>query len=190
MRKTSIVIAILSLIFLPVLIEACHSKSDCDCCDQPITSKPYSMQDVYLTTTVNGMAAQYRVNPKQVRFGFEIDPKYLAFSRGYRPTMGTYADCAPPVPTSKEKFTSVKITSETAITTNNNDTYAAGSDLATHFLLTGFIKNDVMTGLTFSFTPAFGVKADQEHNFKFKFTVDDGREFELESGHFLLLKDQ
>lgn len=186
MKTLKIYFCIVALMLVPVLMDSCGS--DCDCCG-PFETKEFTIKDLFLSVS-NTSATQpvpHSIAPKDLIFGFEMNVSYALRERtdSYKGTMGAYA-CDPVMPGSKQKFTALKITSESALQTSGK-TFAAGDDLSNVFLLTDFNLNQSLHTNTFHFSPVFVMTTKAEHNFKFSFTLDDGQEFELQSGPYELI---
>lgn len=185
MKSFKIAACILSLLLVPVLMDSCV-----DNCTGGSPAKDFTINDMFLSTgTSDGTKpVPHSIKTSNLVFNFEMSVSYanLNHTDPYKGTMGAYA-CDPVFPSSKNKFTSLKITADKTLTTNNGQTFTAGSDLSALFLLTGFNLNQPLQATMFHFTPVFSVSAKSEYNFTFAFTLDDNKSFSLQSGFYELI---
>jgi len=177
----------LSLIMFPVIIESC-CNSGWKCCDIP-DPKTYSVNALSMkTTTFNGTTyvdAPAQIKPRDISFNFKLDVTYLSHHL-FRPTMAAYA-CDPVPDSSKEKVTAFSITSDQPLELSENVIFAAGTELKKLFSLAESIEGNPFYYDQFNMVPGFGVLKEQDHEFTFRFTLDDGRIFEARSGVHTLL---
>ena len=121
-------------------------------------------------------------------FNFDLDITYLAMQEREttRPTMAAYA-CDPLPNSSKEKINEFSITSDQPLVLSDKVTIAAGTDLSQAFSLGQSFEGDYFYLAAFNMVPSFVVQTAQDHEFTFRFTLDDGRIFEVRSGIHTLL---
>jgi hypothetical protein len=178
-----------SLITLPVIIESC-CMTGTSCCNLP-EPKKFTVNDITLkVTTFNGtdyVTAPQSIKPKEMTFNFNLAVTNLAMGeRMIRPTMSAYA-CDPVPDSSKEKINEFTITSDQPLVVSEQLTIPAGSDLSSGFSLGQSFQGDYFYLRAFNMVPNFPVQTSQDHEFTFRFTLDDGRVFELRSGVHTLL---
>ena len=176
---------VLSLITLPVIIESCCS-SGWRCCDLP-APRTYSVNNLSMkTTTFDGskyVDAPSQIKPKEMSFNFTLDVTYLSMyeRKIIRPTMAAYA-CEPLPNSSKEKITALSITSDQVLELSDQSVIPAGTDIKKYFSLGGSFEGGPFYYESFIMVPNFYVPTVEDHEFTFRFTIDDGRIFEVRSG--------
>lgn len=189
MKITRISLFALSLIVLPVIIESCCMSGGC--CNMP-EQKKFTVNSITVETmTFDGskyIAAPQSIKPKEMSFNFDLDITYLAMQelRTIRPTMAAFA-CDPMPNSSKEKITDFTITSDQPLVLSETVTLAAGTDLVAGFSLAQGLVGDYFYLASLNMVPNFTVQAAQDHEFTFRFTLDDGRILEVRSGIHTLL---
>ena len=179
-----------SLITLPVIIESCCS-SGWKCCDLP-EARTYSVNDLSMKTrTFNGtdyIDAPLAIKPKEMSFNFKLDVTYLSMQQQnmFRPTMAAFA-CEPVPNSSKEKITGLFISSDHELQISDQTIIPAGADIKKYFSLAESLEGGPFYYESFNMVPNFLVPMPEDHEFTFRFTLDDGRIFELPSGYHKLM---
>jgi hypothetical protein len=153
--------------------------------------KTFSVNDVTMKTSMfNGTTyidAPQEIKPAEISFNFKLDVTYLSMQHKLiRPTMAAYA-CDPMPNSSKEKVSAFSITSDKPLELSETSIVAAGTDLKSLFSLSEGIENNPFYFEQFNIVPTFVVLKNQDHDFTFRFTLDDGRIFEIRSGVHTLL---
>jgi hypothetical protein len=190
MKAMRLLLFVLSLVTLPVIIESC-CMSGASCCNMPDPEK-FTVNNIKLEVmTFSGsgyVTAPQSIKPKSMSFNFDLDITNLAMQerKTIRPTMAAYA-CDPLPNSSKEKITEFTITSDKPLIISDQVTIAAGDDLTPGFSLAQSMAGDYFYLPSFNMVPNFTLQTSQDHEFTFRFTLDDGRVFELRSGTYTLL---
>jgi hypothetical protein len=188
MKVTRILFLAVSLIIFPVIIESCCMSGSC-CGDNP-AAKKFTVNNLDLKVmTFTGSAyvdAPQSIKPKEMSFNFKLDVTYIAMQPLIRPTMAAYA-CDPMPDSSKEKVTAFSVTSDLPLVISDKVTIDAGTDIKSLFSLGQSFEQDFFYFQAFNMVPTFTVATQQDHEFTFRFTLDDGRIFELRSGVHTLL---
>lgn len=177
--------AILFLLLLPVLFEACEKGGG----GGKFTIKTINAVAQKINQGHAPDPAPSSLKTSDLLISVQIGYEFLTYNR--RSTTAAYADEAPP--TSVEKITSFTITSDSVLTTAQA-TFAPGEDVASVFYDANnfYFQNQdsVLTGFDYTFRTDFTVPKKQKHNFKFSIGLDDGRKIITETGPHELLPEQ